>query len=134
MANDQTVQVEGTAHVKMFSQGEKHTIFVYILKQTLHPFILGTSYLIQNKISLNFGNMVANVRCTKRITIPPHSEMVVLGKLPKNSVHGYQGLKLFQNLLNLTKIMIFGELTLMTNKLILFRRLLYLNLLMMWVM
>ena len=73
LANDQTVQVEGTAHVKMFSQGEKHTILIYILKQTSHPFILGTSYLIQNKISLNFGNMdvsqkVANVRCTKRIT------------------------------------------------------------------
>jgi hypothetical protein len=69
-----------------------HTILVYILKQTSHPFILGTSYLIQNKISLNFGNMdvsqkVANVRCTKRITIPPHSEMVVLGKLHQNIVH-----------------------------------------------
>ena len=72
LANDQPFQVEGTAHVKMFSQGEKHTILIYILKQTSHPFILGTSYLIQNKISLNVDNMdvsqkVANVRCTKRI-------------------------------------------------------------------
>ena len=40
LANDQTVQVEGTAHVKMFSQGEQHTILVYILKQTSHPFIM----------------------------------------------------------------------------------------------
>ena len=69
---------------KLFKLKE-HTILVYILKQTSHPFILGTSYLIQIKISLNFGNMdtsqkVANVRCTKHITIPPQCEMVVLGK------------------------------------------------------
>ena len=96
LANNQTVQIEGTAYVTMLSQGEKHKILVYILKQTSHPFILGTSYLIQNKISLDFGNMdvfqkVANVRCTKRFAIPPHSEMLVLGKLPKNILHGYQG-------------------------------------------
>jgi hypothetical protein len=40
---------------------------------------------------MDVSQKVANVRCTKRITIPPHSEMVVLGKLPKNIVHGYQG-------------------------------------------
>jgi hypothetical protein len=40
---------------------------------------------------MDVSQKVANVRCTKRITIPPHSEMVVLGKLPKNIVHGYRG-------------------------------------------
>ena len=96
LANNQTVQIEGTAHVKMSCQGEKHSVLVYILKQTSHPFILGTSYLIENKILLDFGNMevfqkIASVRCTKRITLPPNSEMLVLGKLPQNILHGYQG-------------------------------------------
>ena len=96
LANNQTVQIEGTAFVKMLCQGEKHKALVYILKQTSHPFILGTSYLIENKISLDFGNMgvfqkITSVRCTKRITMPPNSEILVLGKLPQNILHGYQG-------------------------------------------
>ena len=40
---------------------------------------------------MDVSQTVANVRYTKRITIPPHSEMAVLGKLPKYIVYGYQG-------------------------------------------
>ena len=89
LANNQSVVIVGTAHVKLSAQGETHTILVYILKLTSQPLILGTSYLIENKISIDFGNLlisqnIANVRCAKRVTLPPHSELGLGGKLVKN--------------------------------------------------
>ena len=74
LANNQSVVIVGTTHVKLSAQGEKHKILVYILKQTSQPLILGTSYLIENKISIDFGNLlisqnIANVRCAKGTTI-----------------------------------------------------------------
>ena len=97
MANDQTVQIKGTATVRMSYKGDKHYILVYILNQTSHPFILGTSYLIDNKITIDFGNLnvlqkCANVRCRKRVTVDPHSEIIIWGKLPRNIQYGLQGL------------------------------------------
>ena len=97
LANDQTVQIKGTATVRMSYKGDKHYILVYILNQTSHPFILGTSYLINNKITIDFGNLnvlqkCANVRCRKRVTVDPHSEIIIWGKLPRNIQYGLQGL------------------------------------------
>ena len=82
------MQVIGTATVRMHSQGGKYNILVYILNEASHPLILGTSSLIENKITIDFGTLQvvqnhANVRCSKRITIDPHSEVVMRGKLPK---------------------------------------------------
>ena len=70
LANDQTVQVIGTATVRMHSQGGKYNILVYILNEASHPLILGTSSLIENKITIDFGTVQvvqnhANVRCSK---------------------------------------------------------------------
>lgn len=95
LANNQSVVIVGTAHVKLSAQGETHTILVYILKLTSQPLILGTGYLIENKISIDFGNLlisqnIANVRCAKRVTLPPHSELGLWGKLAKNILFGYQ--------------------------------------------
>ena len=88
LANNKSVVIVGTAHVKLSAQGEKHTILVYIL---------GTSYLIENKISNDFGNLlisqnIANVRCAKRVTLPPHSKLGLWGKLAKTILFGYQGI------------------------------------------
>lgn len=97
LANDQTAKIHGTCTVKMYSQGEKYNILVYILEETSHPLILGTSYLIDNQITINFGTSQvvqnnANVRCRKRITIDPHSEVIMWGRLPKNILFGHQGM------------------------------------------
>ncbi|CAC5402262.1 unnamed protein product [Mytilus coruscus] len=95
--NDQNVQVKGTATVKMYYKGDKHCLQVYILEQTSHPFILGTSYLKDNKITIDFGESEvvqkhANIRCRKRITLDPHSEIIIWGRLPRNIHFGYQGM------------------------------------------
>ncbi|CAC5380148.1 unnamed protein product [Mytilus coruscus] len=97
LANDQNVQVKGTATVKMYYKGDKHCLQVYILEQTSHPFILGTSYLKDNKITIDFGESEvvqkhANIRCRKRITLDPHSEIIIWGRLPRNIHFGYQGM------------------------------------------
>ncbi|CAC5394396.1 unnamed protein product [Mytilus coruscus] len=97
LANDQNVQVKGTATVKMYYKGDKHCLQVYILEQTSHPFILGTSYLKDNKITIDFGESEvvqkhANIRCQKRITLDPHSEIIIWGRLPRNIHFGYQGM------------------------------------------
>jgi hypothetical protein len=52
LANNKSVVIVGTARVKLSGQGEKHKILVYIL---------GTSYLIENKISIDFGNYKAAI-------------------------------------------------------------------------
>ena len=57
LANDQTVQITGTATVRMHAQCGKYNILVYILNEASHPFILGTSYLIENKITIDFGTL-----------------------------------------------------------------------------
>ncbi|CAG2215851.1 unnamed protein product [Mytilus edulis] len=97
LANDQNVQVKGTATVKMYYKGDKHCLQVYILEQMSHPFILGTSYLKDNKITIDFGESEvvqkhANIRCRKRITLDPHSEIIIWGRLPRNIHFGYQGM------------------------------------------
>ena len=97
LANNQTVEIQGTTYVIMKAQGEKHKILVYVMKQSSNPLILGTGYLIDNQITINFGNLSvsqknAYVRCSKRVKFPPHSEMVLCGKLPSNIVYGYQGI------------------------------------------
>jgi hypothetical protein len=61
LANNKSVVIVGTAHVKLSAQGETHKILVYIL---------GTSYLIENKISNDFGNLLIsqnNIDRTARI-------------------------------------------------------------------
>ncbi|CAC5420446.1 unnamed protein product [Mytilus coruscus] len=81
----------------MYYKGDNHCLQVYILEQTSHPFILGTSYLKDNKITIDFGESEvvqkhANIRCRKRITLDPHSEILIWGRLPRNIHFGYQGM------------------------------------------
>ena len=76
--------------------GDQHKILVYVLKNTSHPLILGTSYLTSQKIKLDFGEFsikprTANVRCMKRVVIPPNTEHLIWGQLPQNILYGQQG-------------------------------------------
>ena len=62
LANNHKVEVVGTAMIKMNISGTNQRIFTYILKLSLHPIILGTNYLIENKLVLDFSELC---RCTK---------------------------------------------------------------------
>ena len=97
LANNAKIDILGTSNIHMMVNGEKHTIFVYVLEQTSNPLLLGTQYLKDNKICLDFGNLSigskqANVRSINRITIQPNSETVIMGKLPENMLYGQQGI------------------------------------------
>ena len=96
LANDQKIDILGTATVEFAVRNSRDSIFVYILESTSNPLILGTQYLKENNIVLDFsclsvGSNEANVRSVERITIPPNTEIIVTGKLPDNILPGLQG-------------------------------------------
>ncbi|CAG2192419.1 unnamed protein product [Mytilus edulis] len=97
LANSQKIEVVGTAYVQMNISRANHRVFTYILKMSSHPIILGTNYLIANKMVIDFSEMSAvpktsNVYCTKRTTILPHTETIIWGKVPSNIYYGKQGI------------------------------------------
>jgi hypothetical protein len=58
----------------MTISGVHQNIMCYILKMSSNPIILGTEYLTENKIILDFSNKTpislnSNIYCTKRTTI-----------------------------------------------------------------
>jgi hypothetical protein len=96
LANNQNIDVAGTALVTMYIFGSDHKIFCYIMKMSFHPVILGTEYLIQNKVVLDFSKLTitsktSNISCVKRTTIPPNSEVMLWDKLPSGIMYGQQG-------------------------------------------
>lgn len=85
LANNQRVQIYGTADIKVSTPNGKHWINVYILAQTSHPLILGTSYLISHKVILDFtdlsgGSKHFKVKTQHEVSIPPNTEILVRGK------------------------------------------------------
>ena len=100
LANNQSVSVIGTATVKFrpVSSNKSHDIFVYIFKDTSHPFILGIDYMQQSGIVLDFGKAcntavkpTTKIVCERSVSIPPNSESIVYGKLHKAIQIGMQG-------------------------------------------
>jgi hypothetical protein len=55
--------------------------FSVYIETDITTLILGTSYLIENKISIDFGNLLISQNIA---TLPPHSELGLGGKLVKN--------------------------------------------------
>lgn len=96
LANNMKIDIVGTARVKMTISGTRMSILCYIFKTSSHPIILGAEYLKQNKIVVDFAAMTAvskdtNVICTKRVAIPPNSEMLIWGKVQSGIQYGDQG-------------------------------------------
>ena len=94
LANNQKIDVIGTAMIKMTISGVHQNITSYILKMSSNPIILGTEYLTENKVILDFSNKTpvslnSNIYCTKRTTIPPNSEIILWGKLH----YGFYGMQ-----------------------------------------
>ena len=74
LANNHKVEVVGTAMIKMNISGTNQMIFTYILKMSSHSIIVGTNYLIENKLVIDFSEMsavqkTANAYCLKRTTV-----------------------------------------------------------------
>lgn len=75
--NNQKIDVLGTAPVNISVKSEVHKVFVYnILKCTSYSLVLGTKFLIDNKVVLYFSSLSedatqTNVRSTYRISVPP---------------------------------------------------------------
>ena len=97
LANNAVIPVLGTAtlNLNIEHQGE-HNIDVHILTTTSHPLILGTEYLAENNVVLDFKRLTCDfkntsVQTTKRIKIEPNVETVVWCKVPQHITYGLQG-------------------------------------------
>ncbi|CAG2185803.1 unnamed protein product [Mytilus edulis] len=97
LANNQTVQIYGTAKVKITVPQGKHWIHVYILAQTSHPLILGTHYLYSKNIVLDFSDCCIKSKQFKVLTqspasLPPNSEVLIWGHVNGKVQYGMQGI------------------------------------------
>ena len=102
MANDQNVSIYGTASIKVQNHvsGQSNSVFVYIIEQASHPCILGTEYMKQNNIVLDFRKgatfpgvkKTTKIKCKTTVVINPHSECVVSGLLSDKVQIGMQGI------------------------------------------
>lgn len=96
LANDGCVKVLGVANILINVPQGQHEIEVYILQNTSHPLILGTKYLQENNVVLDFSNSTFNVRSAKvtsckRISIEPNTETIIWGRLPQYVSTGLNG-------------------------------------------
>ncbi|CAG2215885.1 unnamed protein product [Mytilus edulis] len=97
LANNQSVNIVGKCTVKIQVPQGKHWIHTYILTQSSHPLILGTSYLISKKIVLDFSslsvsNKTAKVKLQKHVTVDPNSELLIWGKVANFILQGQTGM------------------------------------------
>ncbi|CAG2216979.1 unnamed protein product [Mytilus edulis] len=95
LANGQLIFVEGTSSVTIQTNQGLHEVKVYILSTTSHPLILGMEYLKSSNITLKFSEFNTNskyhhVKCNKRLSIQPDSEIFVRANVPKHLSVGLQ--------------------------------------------
>ena len=96
LANNQQIKITGCATVYGNIEGQQHSVEVSVLEDTSHPLILGANYMQQHGLKLDFSNQsvtwnTCKVWAKKRTTIPPNSESILWGKVPKHLHTGYQG-------------------------------------------
>ena len=67
LANNQHISIDYVAQVKGVISGRQQSFNSYVLKDTAHPLILGTEYMRNNGVTLNFDTMSVNsTRATVR--------------------------------------------------------------------
>ena len=96
LANNQQISIDYIAQVKGVIGSRQQSFNVNVLKDTAHQMILGTEYMRNNGVMLNFDNMSLNatsatVRYRKRILLEPNSETTIWGKTPKFLSPGLEG-------------------------------------------
>ena len=97
LANNQHISIDYVAQVKGVINGRQQSFNVYVLKDTAHPLILGTEYMRNNGVTLNFDTISVNstsatVRSRKKILLEPNSETIIWGKTPKSLSPGLEGI------------------------------------------
>lgn len=96
LANDGTIKVNGIAKIQVTINQNQEVMETYILTSTSHPLIIGTEYLREHNIVLDFSSFSCNqksvpVKTKKRIDIEPNTEYLTFGKVPKHVTVGMQG-------------------------------------------
>ena len=96
LANNQQIKITEFSKVYGKIQGKQHSVDMYVLEDTPHPFILGANYMQQHGLKLDFSTQTVwsntcKISAKKRTIIPPNSESILWGKVPKHLHTGYQG-------------------------------------------
>ena len=60
LASNQHISIDYVAQVKGVISGRQQSFNVYVLKDTAHPLILGTEYMRNDGVTLNFDTMSVN--------------------------------------------------------------------------
>ena len=104
LANNQNVHIFGSAYLRLTvgagnKGGLSQKVQVFILNEASHPIILGTQYMRDHEIVIDFRKqslfhnmkMSAKVKCRETTVIQPHSEIIMQGELPAQIPLGAQG-------------------------------------------
>lgn len=97
LANGDDVTILGTTSLSILTTTGKHFVHCYILPQASYPLILGTEYLVNHKVILDFSslsvyNKNVNLACSVATTVPPRTELIIKCKLRKKVPAGTTGL------------------------------------------
>ncbi|CAG2206375.1 unnamed protein product [Mytilus edulis] len=97
LANNDKIRINGISKLQATIHQKNEIIETYIIPKTSHPLILGTEYLRENKIVLDFSDFSCNqktvpVKTGKRIELEPNTEYLTFGKLPNYVTVGLQGI------------------------------------------
>ncbi|CAC5408312.1 unnamed protein product [Mytilus coruscus] len=97
LANNDKIRINGISKLQATIHQKNEIIETYIIPKTSHPLILGTEYLRENKIVLDFSDFSCNqktvpVKTAKRIELEPNTEYLIFGKLPNYVTVGLQGI------------------------------------------
>ena len=82
LANDQKIKVYGIDTISVKIHNKIQQVDVYILKNTAHPFILGSNYMKDCGVVLDFQNMhvgftQSKICLPKKTVLEPNSETLV---------------------------------------------------------
>ena len=82
LADGQVASILGTATLTISSSFGKHRVNVYVLNELSQPLILGTSYLVEHGIVLDFAKhrlavTKSKVKVSKTLTLAPSSDTII---------------------------------------------------------
>lgn len=121
LANNQEIQIVGYTKIQAIIQGKRHFIDVYVIHETSHPLILGVHYMQSHGLKMDFINKSVEFQnCKvwnkKRMTLPPNSETMVWGKVPKHVNSGYQGVCSGSSYVNKKKLLVARSLAIVSTE------------------
>ena len=96
LANGQSVEILGSACIHASFPSGRHKLSVYVMSNLSSPMILGTSYLYDKCVTLDFGSKMYSVgnikvRPRKEIIVPANTEVLTWAKVSRKVPIGQQG-------------------------------------------